>query len=84
MLVSYMDIDCGLAEDLVDCISERLNWSVYREHKGIIYRILKVGYARKNFKKRQEEVFKICDYAVGRFLQNLVKLAEFADRKFFS
>lgn len=79
MVVSYMDIDCGLAEDLVDCISERLNWLVCREHKGIIYRILKVGHEKKNFKKRQEEVFKICDYAVGRFLQNLVKLAEFAD-----
>ena len=37
MVVSYMDIDCGLAESLVDCISERFNWSVYREHKGIIY-----------------------------------------------
>lgn len=38
---------------------------------------------KKNFKNRQEGVFKICDYAVGRFLQNLVRQTEFADGSSF-
>ncbi|MDE7274845.1 MAG: hypothetical protein K2N95_17685 [Lachnospiraceae bacterium] len=80
MVLSYINITPELSEDLVDCISERFNWYVYREHKGIIYKVLMVGSEKKNFKKRQEGVFKICDYAVGRFLQNLVSQAESADK----
>lgn len=74
-IIPYVNPDVNLVEDTIDCISEKINYYVYRTHREVIYRVLGVCYRNKNFKQKQDGVFKIEDYALGRFFKNLIKKA---------
>lgn len=74
-ITPYVNPSDDLIEDILDCISQKFNYIVYRTHREVIYRVLSVCYRKKNFKQKQDGIFKIEDYALGRFFKNLIKKA---------
>lgn len=74
-ITPYVNPCADLIEDILDCISEKFNYFVYRTHREVIYRVLSVCYRNKYFKQKQDGIFRIEDYALGRFFNNLIMKA---------
>lgn len=75
-ILPYIDFGFELAETAFDCISYKFNYFTYREYRGAINKLLTVCHEKRNFKVKQEGTFQLSDYALGRFLKNLVRQAE--------
>lgn len=79
IVLSHMDMDSETAEKAIDCISEKFNDYSFRSHKNVIYKCLSVCHKMKRFKEKNADHFNIYDYALGRFLVNLLNQTESAD-----
>lgn len=79
IVLSHMDMDAETAEMALDCISEKFNYYSFRSHKNVIYKFLSVCHKMKLFKKKNADKFHIYDYALGRFLENLLNQTESAE-----
>lgn len=76
MVIPFINPDYDLVEDTIDCISEKFSTYIYRTQKETINRFLGICYKNNKFKNRQEGEFQINDYALGRFLANLIRQVE--------
>lgn len=74
-IIPYINPDVELVEKATDWISEKFNYFVYRAHQGVIYRFLSNCYRNKNFKRKNDGLFNIDEYALGRFLKSLLEKA---------
>lgn len=79
IVLSHMDTDAETTENALDCISEKFNYFSFRSHKNVIYRFLSICHKTKCFKEKNTGEFYIYDYALGRFLGNLLNQAESVD-----
>lgn len=79
IVLSHMELDAETVEMALDGISEKFNYYSFRLHKNVIYKFLFMCHNNKAFKKKNAGKFHIYDYALGRFLENLLKQTESAD-----
>ena len=79
IVLSHMDTDAKTTENALDCISAKFNYYNFRVHKNAIYKFLSICHKTKRFKEKNAGKFHIYDYALGRFLENLLNQAEVAD-----
>lgn len=71
-IISCIDPDCDMVEDMIDCITKRINGFVYRSHQKLIDKFLYFCYKNKKFKNIEKDIFKIEKCALGRFLQTIL------------
>lgn len=71
-IISCMDPNCDMVEDMIDCITERFNNFIYRIHKKLIDKFLYSCYKNGKFRNKENGIFEIRKYALGRFLQTLI------------
>lgn len=74
-IISHIDPDCDMVENMLDCIAGRFNIFVYRTHQKLINKFLNSCYKNKKFKK-EKGVFGIEKYALGRFFQVILLQAQ--------
>lgn len=71
-IVSYINPTVEVAENSIDYISKNFNSYIYRTYKKVIYKLLNSCYENKKFKIKEDGIFNINNYALGRFLGNLI------------
>lgn len=79
IVLSHMNTDAETTENALDCISAKFNHYSFRVHKNAIYKFLSICHKTKRFKEKNDGEFRIYDYALGRFLENLLNQAKSVD-----
>lgn len=71
-IISFIDPDCNMVEDMIECFTNKINIAVYYSHQVLIDKFLYSCYKNDKFRGRENGTFKIQKYALGRFLQTLI------------
>ncbi len=74
LVCAYMHADEELAELALDCITENPDAQSCVEHKDIILRLIRVCGERSLYKQKQDGLFQMDDYALGRLLNTLLRM----------